>query len=80
MLPKITKVEIIFYKKDKKYLEEKMVVLKVMKKIREITQATVKVNPAVIDNKVMYQVKVPVNDYKQVLETIIADGWEIWTY
>lgn len=76
----ITKVEIIFYKKDKKYLEEKIHILKVMKKIREITQATVKVNPAVIDNKVMYQVKVPVNDYRQVLETIIADGWEIWTY
>ena len=76
----ITKVEIIFYKKDKKYLEEKMTVLEVMKKIREITKATVKVNPAVIDNKVMYQVKVPVNDYRQVLETIIVDGWEIWTY
>ena len=73
----ITKVEIIFYKKAKKHLEDKMTVLKVMKKIREITQATVKVNPAVIDNKVMYQVKVPVNDYRQVLETIIADGWEI---
>ncbi|MBR6517677.1 MAG: hypothetical protein IKT40_12670 [Bacilli bacterium] len=72
-----TKVEIIFYKKDKKHLEEKNSILKVMKKIREITQATVKVNPAVIDNKVMYQVKVSVNDYRQVLETIIADGWEI---
>lgn len=76
----ITKVEIIFYKKNQKHLADKVMVLKVMKKIREITQATVKVNPAVIDNKVMYQVKVPVNDYRQVLETIIADGWEIWTY
>ena len=73
----ITKVEIIFYKKNQKHLADKMAVLKVMKKIREITQATVKVNPAVIDNKVMYQVKVPVNDYRQVLETIIADGWDI---
>ena len=76
----ITKVEIIFYKKNQKHLADKITVLKVMKKIREITQATVKVNPAVIDNKVMYQVKVPVNDYRQILETIIADGWEIWTY
>lgn len=76
----ITKVEIIFYKKNQKHLADKMVVLKVMKKIREITQSTVKVNPAVIDNKVMYQVKVPVNDYRNCLETIIADGWEIWTY
>ena len=73
----ITKFEIIFYKKDKKYLEEKNSILKVMKKIREITQATVKVNPTVIDNQVMYQVKVSVNNYRQVLETIIADGWEI---
>ena len=76
----ITKFEIIFYKKDKKYLEEKNSILKVMKKIREITQATVKVNPTVIDNQVMYQVKVSVNNCRQVLETIIADGWEIWTY
>ena len=76
----ITKVEIIFYKKGKKHMAEKIEILKVMKKIREITQATVKVNPAVIDNKVMYQTKVPVNDYRNCLETIIADGWEIWTY
>lgn len=79
MTAKITKVEIIFYKKDKKYMAEKMEILKVMKKIRKITQATVKLNPAVIDNKVMYQIKVPVNDYRNCLETIIADGWEIWT-
>ena len=80
MATKITKIEIIFYKKNKKCMAEKMEILKVMKKIREITQATVKVNPTVIDNKVMYQVKVSANDYRNCLETIIADGWEIWTY